>query len=225
MPRVGSKHRCEKCQMSGVLCLCASLPRLETRTRVVVLMHYLEAKTSTNTARIAHLMLPHSEIRLRGLPGRPMDDSGIVTPDRQPLLLFPSPVSHELTAEWVARFDRPVTLIVPDGSWRQCQKVGQREPVLRDLPRVRLPPGPPSEYRLRIEPNAHSVSTLEAIARSLEVLEGAEKGPLVRSAMESLFRIMVERTLWSRGKLRDEECSSLPAGARRQKSSGASLEA
>lgn len=220
MPRVGSRHRCTTCQMSGALCLCPLIPRLQTRTRVVVLMHYLEAKTSTNTARLAHLMLPTSEIRLRGLAGRPMDDCGIVTEDRQPLLLYPSPDSRELAPEWVASLDKPVTLIVPDGSWRQCQKVGNREPVLRQVPRFRLRPGPPSEYRLRIEPHAHSVSTLEAIARALDVLEGPVRGPEIRASMERVFRIMVERTLWSRGKLRDEECLSLPEAARRQRAPG-----
>ncbi len=215
MPRVGSRHRCVRCLMSGALCVCPILPRLETRTRVVILMHYLEAKTSTNTARLAQLMLPGSEIRLRGLPGNPMDASGIVEAGRQPLLLFPSADAQELTPEWVAAQPGPCTLIVPDGSWRQCQKVGNREPWLREVPRVKLMPGPPSEYQLRVEPNPHSVSTLEAIARALHVLEGPDRGPEVRAGLEKLFRIMVERTLWSRGKLRNDECPSLPEGARR----------
>jgi DTW domain-containing protein YfiP len=208
-PRVGSKIRCPRCLMSGITCLCPILPRIETRTRVVVLMHCRETQTSTNTARIACLMLPNSEIRLRGVPGQPMSEEGLILEDREPLLLFPSPDSVELTPDLVSGFSKPPTLIVPDGSWRQCHKVPGRVPALKQARRVKLPPGPPSRYLLRTEPHPHMVSTLEAIARALGVLEGPE----VRRQMEDLFDIMVERTLWARGKIPTSECRSLPPGA------------
>ena len=198
--------------MSGKLCLCGILPRLETRTRVVVLMHYLEAKTSTNTARIASLMLPNSEIRLRGLPGARMSEEGFVTPERHSLFLFPSPDARVLDGVFVRELKGPPLLIVPDGSWRQCQKVSHRIPALATVQRVTLPPGPPSEYALRREPHPHMVSTLEAIARALGILEGPE----IQAEMERLFRIMVERTLWARGKIPDAACASLPEEARRE---------
>lgn len=221
MPRVGSRHRCPECLMSGLLCLCDDLPKVPLRrTRVIVLMHYLELKTSTNTARIANLMLPESEVRLRGRPGQPLEEQGLVVPERRSLFLFPSPQSRVLDGDFLRELSsEPVNLIVPDGSWRQAQKVAQRVPALAGVQHVRLEPGPPSEYQLRAEPNPEAVCTLEAIARALGVLEGQA----VRDSMEHWFRVMVERTLWSRGKLKDTEAPNVPDEAKfARRRSGAS---
>jgi DTW domain-containing protein YfiP len=102
-------------------------------------------------------------------------------------------------------------LVVPDGSWRQARKAVGREPGLQGLRRVKLPAGgPPSEYRLRVEPNEHSVCTFEAIARALGVLEGRE----TQDQLEALFRVSVGRTLWSRGMIKAEEVpGGIPPGA------------
>ena len=74
----------------------------------------------------------------------------------------------------------------------------------------------PAEATCAIDSSAHAgpvggrgaagLATLEAIARALEILEG-DAGPEIKRAMLSVFRVMVERTLWFRGKLRDHEVS------------------
>ena len=56
-------------------------------------------------------------------------------------------------------------------------------------------------------------STLEAIALALETLEGGS-GASVRHRLESIYRVMVERTLWSRGRLTAAEVTGgIPAEA------------
>jgi len=53
---------------------------------------------------------------------------------------------------------------------------------------------------------------MEAIARAYGVLEGSE----IQKQLESIFRIMIDRTLFSRGLLaRDEVFGGLPESARR----------
>jgi DTW domain-containing protein YfiP len=84
---------------------------------------------------------------------------------------------------------------VPDGNWRQTSKMRRRDPIMADLPCVRLPPGPPSAYRVRKETKAEGLATIEAIARTLGILEG----PTVQKALEDLLDLMVTRTLASRG--------------------------
>ena len=116
-------------------------------------------------------------------------------PERQPLLLFPSETARPLT-EWV-NHPRPITLIVPDGTWRQASKVRSRMAGLLEVPLVTLPPGPPTQYRLRAEPHEGGLATMEAIARAFGILEGEG----VQGELERLFRIMVERALWARGTL------------------------
>jgi DTW domain-containing protein YfiP len=121
------------------------------------------------------------------------------------------------------RDPRPVALVVPDGNWRQASRVRNRVPRLRDVPCVSLPAGEPSVYRLRFEAHPAGLATLEAIARALRVLE-RENGPAVERALLAPFNAMVDRTLWSRGDLRDHEVAGgIPTGAlRHDPSSGAS---
>ncbi|NUM88800.1 MAG: DTW domain-containing protein [Bdellovibrionales bacterium] len=194
-----SKPRCDRCRMHAELCLCAEIPRVGTRARVVLVMHATEEKKPSNTGRLAHLCLPNSEIRLRGERGAPLRLDGLVDPEHETLLLRLAPESAELTPGLVAGLQRPVRLLVPDGTWSQASSTGAR--LARDLPglrQVKLSVGErPSLYRLRAEHHPDGMSTFEAIARALEVLEG----PGVRAPLERIFRVMVERVLWTRGKL------------------------
>jgi DTW domain-containing protein YfiP len=171
-------------------------------TRLIVLMHYRESFLTTNSAKLARVALENSEIRLRGEKGRPTPSDGLHSDERQSLFLFPSKEAAILTPELIASLGKPITLIVPDGTWRQAKRVGRREPALAQVPHVKLPPGALSNYRLRREPNDESVSTFEAIARAFGIIEGFE----VQQKLEYLFDVMVERLLWGRGVLPKEQC-------------------
>jgi DTW domain-containing protein YfiP len=123
--------------------------------------------------------------------------------------------SESVAALWGDGPSSRLTLVVPDGSWRQASKVQSREPALAEAVRVRLALGQrPSEFLLRREPHPESVCTIEAIARALELLEG-QNGPAVRAALEHLLRLLVHRTLWSRGAIPRELARPelLPPGA------------
>ena len=196
--RDNARLRCGRCRMLGGLCVCALLPspRLETRTRLVLLIHRVEDRKPTNTGRLAVECLANSIVVVRGHESQPTPPF-VWDPATQPLLLFPHEGATPLADVWLEPH-RPVTLIVPDGNWRQASKVRARVPGLRDVPRVRLPRGPRSAYRLRVDAHEEGLATIEAIARALGVLEGA-RGPAVQGALEWVFRAMVERTLWARG--------------------------
>jgi len=200
--------------MLGALCICPLVPAppLATRTRVVLVIHRDEARKPTNTGRLAALCLAGCEVLVRGRPGEPSPPFA-APPGTRPVLLFPHEGATPL-AELVgaAPPDEPVTLVVPDGTWRQAAKVRTRVPGLRDLPCASLPPGEPSIYRLRHEPVTGGLATFEAIVRALELLEGGG----VRAALDPIFRAMVERTLWARGQLGDDDVTGgVPAGATR----------
>ena len=198
--------------MHGSLCVCALIPRIETRTRLVLVIHRVEDRKPTNTGRLAAECLVNSEVLVRGHEAHPSAPFAF-EPGTTPVLLFP----HE-SATPLARFassDKPVTLIVPDGTWRQASKVRNRVAGLSDVPCVSLPHDAPSIYRLRSEAHAHGLATIEAIARAIGILEGA-RGAEVRQALEHVFRAMVERTLWARGGIAPSDVTGgVPAGAMR----------
>ena len=64
-----------------------------------------------------------------------------------------------------------------------------------NVPQVTLPTGVSSKYGVRNENKEGGLATIEAIARSLGVIEGPE----VQLALEALMATMVGRVLQSRG--------------------------
>jgi DTW domain-containing protein YfiP len=195
--------------MHASLCICDLTPRIATRTRLALFIHRREDRKTTNTGRLAAACLTNSQVIVRGDESSPTA-AFAWSADTQPLFLYP----HD-DATPIARFvssERPITLIVPDGTWRQAAKVRNRVPGLRDVPCVSIEPDAPTSYRLRTETRAEGLATIEAIARAFGILEG----PHVRTALELVFRAMVERTLWSRGKLATAQVlDGIPAGALR----------
>ncbi len=175
-------------------CVCELFPdpRIDTRTRLVLFIHHTEERKPTNTGRLVSECLANVEVHVRGTPGQPTAPFQ-PAPGTAPLLLCPHEGAVPLD-DVVGQAD-PWTLIVPDGSWRQASKVAQRVAGLRDVPCVFLPEEGPSRYRLRRQSHPAGLSTLEAIARALETLEG----PAVRAALERVFVAVVERTLLTRG--------------------------
>ncbi len=195
-------HRCAGCEIRKPLCFCSLIPQVSLQTRVVILMHTCEEVLTTNTARLAAKALTNCEVRIHGRRAERMATDDFVQPDQTTLLLFPSPFAQELTPDFVATIGQPIKLIVPDANWRQTSKFVRHEPALAGIRHVKLVPGSPSEYLLRTQRDPHHLCTLEAIARAL----GALESPEAQSRLETLLRILVERTLWSRGKIRASDC-------------------
>ncbi len=199
--------------MYQTLCVCALVPRLETRTRLLLVLHYAEVVKPTNTGQLAAQALSNSEIVVRGLPDQP-PTAIAPDPSRQLLLLFPGEGAVSIAD--FARSELPITLVVPDGTWHQAGRVRKRVAGLATVPCVTLPPDRPTTYRLRSETQEGGLSTMEAIARAYGILEGET----VQTQLEALFTIMVERTLWLRGKLRADEVSGgIPEAALLQRDS------
>jgi DTW domain-containing protein YfiP len=63
------------------------------------------------------------------------------------------------------------------------------------LPRLRLPAGAPSNYRVRKETKAEGLATIEAISRALGIIES----PAIQIQLDALLKVMTDRTLKSRG--------------------------
>jgi DTW domain-containing protein YfiP len=201
-PHLVAVRRCPDCWLHRTLCLCALVPRVLTRTRLVLVTHQLEVRKPTNTGRLAVRCLPNSAVVVRGAGG---DAS---TPWREaaaPVLLFPHAGAEPLE-RW-RDHPAPVTLVVPDGTWRQAARARRRLAGLGDIPCAALPAGasaPPAGARpalpLRRQVRPGRLSTLAAIARALGILEGSA----VEEPLAHILRVMVDRTLWSNGRLATE---------------------
>jgi len=184
------REMCWRCRRPVRVCYCAAIRRVETRTRVVILQHPRETDVPINTARIAELALARSSLHV----GIDFDSDaalrGALNDAAAPaVLLFPSEGAKDLAAEPPPG---PVTLVVIDGTWWQASKLLKLNPFLRELPRYSLAPAAESRYRIRREPAAHCLSTIEALSAALGVLEGRSGG--VPELLEP-FDAMVETQL------------------------------
>lgn len=168
-------------------CVCALIPRLHTRTRLLVILHVDEAKKPTNTGRLAALCSDNSQVLVRGLRNQPLDLRFLA--GQNAVVLCP-----DETATLVGPTVSPITLVVPDGSWRQASKIPRREPMLRDLPRVKLPPLPPHVSALRRETKDNGLATFVAIAHAL----GALEDPALERALLAFYDIVADRILRAR---------------------------
>lgn len=195
--RTRSATRCLRCRMPQHLCVCDAIPSLDVRTRVLLIMHRAETMKSTSTGNLALRALTNSELLVHGDAQNPLDLRHLDDATSRPMLLFPGEGAVTLTRELLGDDPRPITLIVPDGSWRQARKFGRRIPGLDRFEQVALPPGPGSRYRLRTENPARGLATLEAISRALGILES----PGVQGSLDALLDLMVRRTLDARGVL------------------------
>lgn len=161
---------CPRCRRPSSACYCAHVTPIETRTRLVLLQHPRERYVAIGTAHMASLCLTNSELHI----GIDWSQSAslartLADPDRKPILLYPGEGSIDIVREPPPG---PVTLVVVDGTWSQTKKVVRTNPILAALPRYAFVPPKPSEYRIRKEPDAASVATIEALVHALTALEG-----------------------------------------------------
>jgi DTW domain-containing protein YfiP len=173
--------RCVRCLLRDELCLCAEIPRIETHTRVVIVRHIAERWRSSNSGRLAALALPNAEIVEHGgddaVPDSVLAQPGtwLVYPEGPPRREPPSPP--------------PSRLLFLDATWHQARRMRQRLPGLRGMPILALAVDEVPPDRLRESPGGGRVSTIEAIARALRLLEGDAPA----DALERLFAVHVAR--------------------------------
>jgi DTW domain-containing protein YfiP len=193
--RGSAPNRCPRCRVNHTLCFCDAFDPFRISGKVSLVVHVRELKLTTNTAQFVREMLPEdSYFDVRGHVEGPLDMGAVVARPGTPLFLYPHEGATTLTADFAKSLTAPYHLIVPDGSWQQARKVYDREPALQNVQCVSLPEGLVGEYRLRQARFPHWVSTYEAVAHALGVLEGEE----TKERLMALFRVFVQRVWKSR---------------------------
>lgn len=181
-----SPSRCPRCLLQVRWCLCADVPTVVTHTKIVIVRHYREVTRSSNSGRLAAMALPNSVLLDHGAPGTPPTQLSADVLDGA-RLLFPG-------GETLGAASLPRTLIILDSTWSQARRMRRKVRGLEQVRTVSLPPVPTETPRMRASPGEGKVSTLEAIAYALGVLEGP-RGPEVERQLLALFQLAVERSL------------------------------
>ncbi len=164
---------CVHCLRPQATCLCALARPTAHRTEVLVLQHPQEQRQAKNSVALLRLSLARCEVvvgerfepgALQALLHRPGRDTRLLYPD---VPAAPAPPAPETTGA-------PLRLVVIDATWRKSLRMLLEHPALAALPRLSLDAPAPTRYRaIRAARRADQVSTLEATAQALAMLEGA----------------------------------------------------
>jgi DTW domain-containing protein YfiP len=165
---------------------------METRTRIVLLMHTKEYRyQKTGTGRLACINLAKAEI----VPGIAFDAHPRVReliddPRNFPVLLYPAPGAVDLSPPRAAapedaasspealRFaasvgDRRLVVFLVDATWRCSHAVLRESPGVAGLPRIQFRSSERSRWIIKKQPRDYCLSTIEAIHELLRALESA----------------------------------------------------
>jgi DTW domain-containing protein YfiP/ribosomal protein S18 acetylase RimI-like enzyme len=207
---------CPGCARPPVLCVCEALPRSRIRcaTRVVVLQHPREfRRRSLSTAPLLPKVLERCTVvvgySFAALP-EPLRD--YVEGGGRPLLLYPGAGAisldeggGELPGAALAAPgggggapEGGRVLVLIDGTWGEAARMVRSSPALVSrCARVQFASEAASIYEgLRKEPEAHCLSTLEACARALVLLEpGAGPAKEAREYLEGAMRCLVAKMM------------------------------
>lgn len=192
--RASRDSRCPYCRINFKLCFCRDLKNVSNKTSLTIVMHHRESHLTSNTANLGTLTLQHFNIVYRGMPERPLESDHIIKNEKLNLFLFPDEDAIELNQEFLQNINQPIHLIIPDGTWRQAKKIKRREEIFSPIQSVKIPFTKVSEYQLRKAPREEGLSTFEAMARALGIIEGQD----IEEQMMMNFKTMVNQVMKSR---------------------------
>ena len=170
---------CPRCFLKVDLCLCSDLTCTESNTEIILVRHVREAWLTSNTGRLAALMLSNVRVLPYG-GGDPFDDTQLCGDDTW--LLVPG-------ASAAVPPRRPRRLVVLDATFRQARRMSRRISGLHRLPRWTLAVPPMRTPGRRRLPRPDGLSTIEAIALALAQCESPEwAAPLMTAYAEWVRR-------------------------------------
>ena len=179
---------CPRCFLRVDLCLCSELLCIESELQIVIVRHVREERLTSNTGRLAALMLNNVRIVPYG-GGEPFDEEPLRCDDTW--LLFPG-------AKSAAPRGRPRRLVLLDATFRQSRRMYKKISGLRQLQQCALNAPERRTPGRRRSPRPDGLSTIEAIATALAQFESPELAvPLMTAYAEFVRRADISRG-WKR---------------------------
>lgn len=147
-------------------------------TRIFILRHPSETGQAKNTVPLLQLSLTNIEV----LDGEQEEDfrqikDWCINNKAHVAVLYPNENSHNLAAVSSENIHSPATLLLIDGTWRKAYKIWQLNPWLHQLRSFHLQ-DMATIYQRRSR-RGNGLSTLEATAEALKLLEDVETQPLI----------------------------------------------
>jgi DTW domain-containing protein len=170
-----TREMCYLCWRPKSCCLCPSQAPMETKTRIVLLMHPKEfRRQKCTTGRLTCLNLANSEI----IPGVGFDANAAVRalvddPGNFPVILYPGEGAMSIGGGLAAAIptDRRLVVFLIDATWHCSRTIVRESQSLLHLPRLKIEPRSPSRFTIKRQPAPWCLSTIEATHELLLALE------------------------------------------------------
>jgi DTW domain-containing protein len=188
---------CPRCYLKSAQCICSWLPHIVTRTEILVIRHVTETHAMSNTGRLAALLMPNCRIIDYAAAASRQLAPDITLDAKNTWLLYPGQNPPPAMPP-------PERLVVLDASFRRAKRMYHRIDALRPLPELALPAPEIAPHRLRQPPRADGMSTIEAIAAGLSLVEDPRLGAMLGEA----YAEFVRRADLAHGRLRRSDGST-----------------
>lgn len=221
---------CPSCQKRPELCLCGEPRKFETRHHVLILQHPQEPDKDLGSARLAHLALPNSTLRIglswanlgKALGREAVSSKWAVLHLGSGIKAAGGAKAQPASGSALVLVDKkgvPLTdqkkalselegIVILDGTWSQAKALWWRNAWLLKLKRAILAPARPSLYKdLRKEPRRECLSTIESVATALQALGEPTQ---VEEGLNARFQQLLSRYRGLKAKLKLERQAASP---------------
>ena len=155
---------CYACFRPSKQCVCCLVKPFKAHFNTLILQHPHERKKYYSTAKLLTRAIANARI-LRGIEFDP-NLLEIALTGQKSYLLYPSPQAIDCADVCL---DENCTVIVVDGTWNEAGKIVFRNEFLKSLPSLTFKQSIQSQYRIRKQPKAGCLSTLESVGHLLKL--------------------------------------------------------
>lgn len=173
------RQYCQNCSYPQSVCLCHALQPVANNTRVFILRHPSETRQAKNTVPLLQLSLASIEVINGEQEGdfKPIRDWCINNKEHV-AVLYPNENSQNLAEIRLENRCSLSALLLIDGTWRKAYRIWRSNPWLQELNSFHLQDIPSIYHRQSRCTN--SLSTLEATAGALRLIESLDTQPLTK---------------------------------------------
>ena len=178
---------CNKCGVPIINCICNTVPKIETKAKILILSTEREFYRPSNTARLLKLVNPEStELILWERTNTPEKLMEYINSEEYEIyILFPAENDDLSERKFGYKgSDRIPAFIILDGTWKEALKILRKSDYLKNLPRVSLNPIHKSEYTLRRGASEGELCTIEAAIEVFKLNHELENAKLIKGVFD-----------------------------------------
>jgi len=165
------RDTCYKCYRPKSSCMCEFFTKINTKTKFVILMHPKEfKKTKNGTGHFTNNSLNNSEIHIGIDFSNNERINDIINDDQNKcFILYPDKNSIKLNEESI-HTNKNIVLFIIDSTWACSKKILRKSQNLKNLKRVSFESTKQSNFKIKTQPAAYCLSTIESTQYVLELL-------------------------------------------------------